>query len=305
MYRLVLILLFIVCTCFIVSSSACFVSASPLDSSAFILSLKATRTNCVEVCRRGNSWRLNTYWYSIIPVGTDLVMINDSNKKYAHVGHRWIAKQKMLQGKAVGFDRGLPRRANQISSRNRISPFLSGERSPIVWHEWKALGTERLGGLKVAHHQREGTADSYAPAFDTMCNTFQEVIPGQSFVGLSRRRDGVAAPPVMRNVRSVEDLWVVPESISPELRTVFSMLFGCETKFGLPVQNVESIKSVSGSKTVSCTVKYLELLGYKSQNMKDSSFLLPQGYKKVPDYFQVMVDDEGAEQFIYREPKDL
>lgn len=305
MFRQVFVVLLMACSCLVVSSSACLVSANPLDTSASILSLKATRTNCVEVCKRGKSWRLNTYWYSIIPLGTDLVMINDSNKKYAHVGHRWRAKQAALQGKAVGVDRVLPARGNQITSSRQMSPFLSGERAPVDWHEWKFLGRERLGGLKVAHHQRVGTANSYAPPADTMSSTFQAVIPGQAFVGISRTGNGAAAPPVMRNVRGVEDLWVVPELISPELATAFNMLFGCEMKFGLPVQNVESIKGVAGRKAVSCTVKYLEFLGQKTQNMKDSSFRLPQGYKKVPDYFQVMLDDEGSEQFIYREPKDL
>lgn len=305
MFRQMFVVFFMACICLMVLLPICFVSATPLDTSASIMSLKATRTNCVEVCKRGKSWRLNTYWYSIIPSGTDLVMINDSNKKYTYIGHRWRAKQATLERKAGGAD-GVPQaRGIQITSRRKMAPFLSGARAPVDWLEWKFLGTERLGGLKVAHHRRVGTANSYTPAADTMSSTFQAVIPGQSFAASSRTGNGAAAPPLMRNVRSVEDLWVVPEVISPELATVFNMLFGCETKFGLPVQNVESIKGVAGRKAVSCSVKYLEFLGQKTQNMKDSSFRLPEGYKKVPDYFQVMLDDEGAEQFIYREPKDL
>ncbi|HMP51237.1 MAG TPA: hypothetical protein PKD05_06740 [Candidatus Melainabacteria bacterium] len=47
-----------------------------------VLTYWTKRSNSVEIYRSGDNWRMNTYWYSIVPNGEVVTMFNDSNKRY-------------------------------------------------------------------------------------------------------------------------------------------------------------------------------------------------------------------------------
>jgi len=246
------------------------------------LQFKTNRTNCVELWRAKSGWRINTYWYSIVDTPLGLVMFNDANKKYTQFGN-WSTGS-----------------AHRLGSK-RMPSFLSLSRGDFTWSDWKLVEKTKIEGLNTIHYRRSGSAAVYAVPDDRMGSMVEAVTPGQSDIGKSthsRRRT------VLQNATVIEDLFVdgSTSTTAPALLNTFHTLFGCETKFGLPIRDFETISGSVGGERTENKVVYLTLTKRTGCDKPAESFHLPAGYKQVRDRFAVMLDDDGMEQFIYRSP---
>jgi hypothetical protein len=151
--------------------------------------------------------------------------------------------------------------------------------------------------LNAAHYRRSGKAAVYAAPEDRFGSMVHAVAPGQSDI-----KQPTAPKTVLQNATVVEDLFVdgSASTADPDLLNTFHSLFGCETKFGLPINDVETISGDAGGKRAEDKVVYLTLTKCKPGNIPEERLRLPTGYKEVRDRFAVMLDDDGMEQFMYR-----
>jgi len=274
-HELLLASLVIAC-CSMNSSMAC-----AFTGESETLQFKTNRTNCVELCRAKSGWRINTYWYSIVETPLGLVMFNDANKKYTQF-KSWSAAPT--------------RSANRAGSK-RIPAFLSLSRGNFTRSDWRLVEKTKIEGMNTNHYRRSGKAAVYSAPEDRMGSMVQAVAPGQSDI-----KQSTLSRTVLQNATVIEDLFVdgSASTNNPALLNTFHTLFGCETKFGLPIRDFETISGNAGGERTENRVVYLTLTKRKHCDIPEERFRLPSGYKQVRDRFAVMLDDEGMEQFIYR-----
>lgn len=261
-----------------------------------VILVKSKRSSALEFLQSGQDWRINTYWYSIAPRDKDVVMFNDANKKC------FVFNVQLYRERTNNLRHARKRRAPEFNTHGEPG-FFSGPRSPFTWSEWKKIGEEKLKGLTTIHYRRMAKAKRYRPPEDRAATMLQNVMPARSNLGNDRDRGTASsASSTLRNVTSMEDLWVWQDKSPQELRETIGSLFGCEWKLGLPVQNIERIRGTGSRGKELKVMKYMELTGVKTKELAPSKFHPPGGYKKARDLFSVMLDDEGAEQFIYLGP---
>lgn len=246
-----------------------------------ILILRTSRVNSIELITDGSRWRANTYWYSVIPGGNEFIMLNDTNKKYC-----WLTDQIRMT----------PERRQYWKS----FALLTMQRTDLKWSPWKKAGSEQIRGTDTVHYRRTGFAAVHRVPQDGIANIFQDSLPSaaSTTVDFQNRKD------LLRQVTSVEDIWIAPAvNSSPSLARCFRILFGCDTSLGIPVQNQERMTGIaSNGRRVTHLLKYLELTKISKANLVGVAFAVPKGYAKVNDRMQVMIDDEGAEGLLYRIP---
>lgn len=252
--------------------------------------LKTPKNNRVEVLKMGSSWRADTYWYSLIPARDRFIMFNDSSKRYAYCDLKWME----------------PNRAKPIvnspliKEANKNVSCFGGPRFSFSWSQWTRTRNENVCGANLALYTRTAKAKVFKRIDDGATGMLDDLLPAASDTGKSVSSQIGADRKLLRNVNATEELWVLESEKSPSLLQTIRVMFGCETRFGLPLKNIESVEGTDKSgKPGKTTITYVKLVEVRTKEMKNDSFRLPEGYKQVADQFSVMIDDAGAEQMIF------
>lgn len=267
-----------------------------------VLTYWTKRSNSVEIYRSGDSWRMNTYWYSIVPNGEVVTMFNDSNKRYLEFSDpfRPGGGRQMGEGRneqQLGERRrGRRRHHGAGSMRHGMIPgFFSGPKPRFMWSEWQKVGVEKLQGIDAVHYKRVANSPSYVPPVDDTTDMLKELAPTQS----TMRGDAQRMQQEIRNVTATEHLWVVEEDVPPELCKTVGLLFGSDPLMGLAMQSSATIVGIKNGKKDFSKMTFFKVTGVKDSKVPANTFKPPEGYTKVKDTFSVMVDDAGAEELLY------
>ena len=257
-----------------------------------ILTYWTKRSNSVELCRSAESWRLNTYWYSIVPNGDMVTMFNDSNKRYLEFSDPFKPGGELHPDSRR---RGRRRHHRAGSMQEGMIPsFFSGPKPRLAWSAWQKVGDEKLHGLDTIHYVRTATSPSYTPPVDGTADMLKELAPTQS----TMRGDARHKVKEVRNITANEHVWVVTDA-SPELSRTVGLLFGADPELGLAVECYATIVGTKDGKKDYSKLPFFKITGVKEGMLPGNTFQPPVGYTKVKDTFSVMVDDAGAEELLY------
>lgn len=258
-----------------------------------VLTYWTKRSNSVEIYRSGDNWRMNTYWYSIVPNGEVVTMFNDSNKRYLEFTDPFRSGGRRQFGERR---RGRRRHHGVGSMRHGMIPgFFSGPKPRFMWSEWQKVGLEKLHGIDAVHYKRVANSPSYVPPVDDTTDMLKELAPTQS----TMRGDAQRELQEIRNVTATEHLWVVDEGVPPELCKTVGFLFGSDPEMGLAVQNSATMIGIKNGKKDFSKMTFFKITGGKDSKVPANTFKPPEGYTRVKDTFSVMVDDAGAEELLY------